>query len=106
MIRSSRAQMIAVLAVGGLLGYITSSSRLDVFRSAKAEPAQRATERTADLTGPSSTQMAFTMQKATTKPGASLKTAEHSCCSAGSARSQLVAVNNVNATFASLQAEG
>ena len=106
MIRSSRAQMIAVLAVGGLLGYVASSSRLDVFRIAKAEPVQRAAERTGDFTGHSSTQMAFTIQKAAPKPGASSKTAEHSCCSAGSARSQLVAVNNVNAKLDSLQAEG
>jgi hypothetical protein len=106
MIRSSRAQMIAVLAVGGLLGYVASSSRLDVFRIAKAEPVQRAAERTADFTGHSSTQMAFTIQKAATKPAASSKTGEHSCCSSGSARSQLVAVNDVNAKLDSLQADG
>jgi arylsulfatase A-like enzyme len=106
MIRSSRAQMIAVLAVGGLLGYVASSSRLDVFRSAKAEPVQRAAERTADITGHSSIQMAFTVQKAATKPRVSSNTAGHTCCSSGSARSQLVAVNNFDAKLASLQADG
>ena len=36
MVRNTRAQMIAVLAVGGLLGYVAASSRLDIFHSAKA----------------------------------------------------------------------
>ena len=32
MFKNSRAQMIAVLAIGGLLGYVAASSRLDAFR--------------------------------------------------------------------------
>ena len=32
MVKSPRAQMFAVLAIGGLLGYMPASNRLDVFR--------------------------------------------------------------------------
>ena len=32
MVKSTRLQMIAVLAVGGFFGYVVASSRLDVFR--------------------------------------------------------------------------
>jgi arylsulfatase A-like enzyme len=41
MMRNARAQTIAVMAIGGLLGYVAASGRVDIFRSAKAEPSQR-----------------------------------------------------------------
>jgi arylsulfatase A-like enzyme len=108
MIRKTTAQTIAVLAVGGLLGFVAASSRLDVFRSAKAEPSQQSRNaRSADLASHPLTQMAFTVQKAAVaESGVSSKTAGHSCCASGSARGQLVALNNVDAKLASLQADG
>jgi arylsulfatase A-like enzyme len=38
MLKSTRVQMIAMLAVGGLLGYAAASGKLDGFRKAQAEP--------------------------------------------------------------------
>jgi arylsulfatase A-like enzyme len=38
MLKSTRMQMIAMLAVGGLLGYAAASGKLDGFRKAQAEP--------------------------------------------------------------------
>src|SRR3984957_5132973 len=41
MVKSARAQMIAVLTIGCLLGYAAASTRLDVFRSANAGTSQQ-----------------------------------------------------------------
>ena len=41
MMKSARARMIAVLAIGVLLGYAAASSRLGVFRNADAGPSQK-----------------------------------------------------------------
>jgi arylsulfatase A-like enzyme len=41
MVSNTKGQIFAVVAIGGLLGYVAASSRLDVFRSAKAEPSQQ-----------------------------------------------------------------
>ncbi|HET6325155.1 MAG TPA: arylsulfatase [Planctomycetaceae bacterium] len=107
MLRSPRAQMIAVLAMGGLAGYVAASSRMDVFHSAKAEPVlQKVSEKHAGVSRQSSTPMALTIQKAVAQPSGTSKTAGHTCCSTGSARGQLVAVNNVDAKLVNLQAEG
>jgi hypothetical protein len=40
MLKNTRLQMIAVLAVGALLGYVAASGNLDVFRKATAEPSK------------------------------------------------------------------
>src|SRR5882672_11108899 len=37
MFKNTRLQMMAVLAIGGLLGYVAASGKLDVFRAANAE---------------------------------------------------------------------
>ena len=42
MVKSSRVQLIAVLAIGGLLGYAAASSRLDVFGNVDAGPSHQA----------------------------------------------------------------
>ena len=99
MLRNTKAQMIAVLAVGGLLGYTASSSRLDLFHSAKAEPSrQSAKEKTADITPHPSASTLVAAIKPAPKEG--------TCCAAGSAKSRLVALANVDAKLASLQADG
>jgi arylsulfatase A-like enzyme len=96
MMKNTKSQMIAVLAVGGLLGYLASSSPLNIFHSAKAEPSpQGAKEKTANVSPPRSTESS-----------ASSKAIEHACCSTGAAKGQLLAMGNVNAKLASLQAEG
>jgi arylsulfatase len=41
MLKNTRAQMIAVLAIGGLLGYVAASAKLDGFRKVNAEPSQQ-----------------------------------------------------------------
>jgi arylsulfatase A-like enzyme len=41
MVSNTRGQIIAVVAIGGLLGYVAASVRGDIFRSAKAEPPQQ-----------------------------------------------------------------
>ncbi len=98
MLKNAKAQMIAMLAVGGLLGYVAASSRLGVSGSAQAEQSPRATERTAEVARHSTPSTLV----ATIKPAAK----EGSCCAAGSAKSRLVALANVDAKLASLQAEG
>ncbi len=40
MIRNNRLQVIAVLAIGGLVGYAAASSRFDVLRTVDAGPSQ------------------------------------------------------------------
>jgi arylsulfatase len=62
---TTRLQMIAFLAVGGLLGYAAASTRFDGLRKASAEPPRQATADKAD---------------------------DHACCSNGAARGQLVAL--------------
>jgi arylsulfatase len=42
MLKNARVQMIAMLAIGGLLGYAAASGNLDLFRKALAEPGNRA----------------------------------------------------------------
>lgn len=70
MLTKTRVQMIATLAVGGLLGYAAASGSLDRFRRASAEPPQPS--------GP-------------VKPGGAAAVAAP-CCSEGAARGQLVAL--------------
>ena len=36
--KTGKTQLIAVLAIGGLLGYVAASSRIGVMGNAKAEP--------------------------------------------------------------------
>jgi arylsulfatase A-like enzyme len=99
MLRNTKAQMIAVLAVGGLLGYTASSSRLDLFHSAKAEPSRQSVkEKTAGIAPHPSTSTFVAAIKPAPKEG--------TCCAAGSAKSRLVALANVDAKLASLQADG
>src|SRR6202451_2811171 len=102
MLRNGRTQMIAVLAIGGLLGYVAASSRLSVVDNAKAEPSrQRATRSTAPLTLLTATPQSGIHSR----PVSSVPAGERSCCSAGSGKSQLVALGNLNAKLASVQAD-
>ncbi len=101
MLNRTTAQTIAVLAVGGLLGYGASSCRLDLFHSAKAEPSrQSAKGKTADIAPQPSTSTLVAAIKPAPKEG--------TCCAAGSAKSRLIAMANANAEakLASLQADG
>src|SRR6516162_905698 len=83
MLTQTRAQMIAALAVGGLLGYAAASGSFSTVRKASAEPPQ-----------PSAT------DKAACPAGG--------CCSEGTARGQLVALANprVKETFEHAEAQG
>jgi arylsulfatase A-like enzyme len=69
MLKNTRLQMIAMLAVGGLLGYAAASGKLDVFRKANAEPPK---------------------QSLADKENAAVKAA--ACCSEGSTKGQLLAM--------------
>src|SRR4051812_9432592 len=70
MSKYTRMQMIAMLALGGLLGYAAASRKLDLFRKAIARPVQ---------------QPAVEIDNGAAKSPAS-------CCSEGSRRDQLVAL--------------
>ena len=85
MLKNSRAQMIAMLAVGGLLGYVAASGKLDVFHSAKAEPPQ---------------------QSLADKESSAVKAA--ACCSEGLTKGQLVAMADPRAAgpLAKAEADG
>jgi arylsulfatase len=97
MIKSIRAQMIAVLAIGGLLGYVAASSRLDVFGNANAAPSQqRAADKAAATTlrpsvGLQHNGVAQSLVEQATR---SVKPAHGTCCARGSAKAQLVAMAN------------
>jgi len=77
MIKNTRLQMIAMLAVGGLLGYAVASGNLDVFRKASAEPPNTTPGR---ISNPSSTERS------------PVKSVDASCCSEGATKGQLLAL--------------
>jgi arylsulfatase len=83
MMKSSRAQMFAVLAAGALLGYAVASGGLAMPRKASAEPPQ---------------------PNATDPPAAAR--AVPACCSEGATRGQMVALANPRLKEAVAEAEG
>jgi arylsulfatase len=87
MLKNSRVQLIAMLAIGGLLGFAAASGKLDVFRKVSAEPPQPIV---------------------TDKESSSVEVADAPCCSEGLARGQLVALAapKVRAAAAKIQANG
>ena len=70
MLRSTRVQMIAMLGIGGLLGYAAASGKIDAFRKVNAEPSQLTLSQKARGFADDSS----------------------ACCSAGSTRGELVAL--------------
>jgi arylsulfatase len=98
MVKNTRLQVIAVLAVGGLLGYAASSSRLDVFRSVRAEPSSSVNKVAVAATKPSTEAQPIVSQlPAVGKSTASPLAAKHTCCSTGAAKGELLALANNNA---------
>ncbi|HEV3303467.1 MAG TPA: sulfatase-like hydrolase/transferase, partial [Planctomycetaceae bacterium] len=97
MFKNSRAQTIAVLAIGGLLGYAAASSRFDAFRSADASPSQ---PRVADkvegpaLRPPVGPQHVGAQQPVVAQSGHTVKASAGTHCAIGSAKGQLVALAN------------
>ncbi len=77
MFSNTRLQMIAVLAVGGLLGYAAASGNLNVFRKANAEPANSTVGR---ISNPSYQE---------NRP---VKAADGTCCTEGATKGQLLAL--------------
>ena len=71
MLKNTRVQAIVMLAVGGLLGYVAASGRLELFHKARAESAP-----------PGGVQASLTPGKASTC----------SCCGSGASRTDLVAM--------------
>jgi arylsulfatase len=71
MLKNPRVQMIAMLVIGGLLGAAVASGGLDVFRTARASPAQPTTQQP-------------TVVDRTPAPSA--------CCSEGGGKAQLLAM--------------
>src|SRR5579871_2232258 len=70
MLKNTTVQMIAMLAVGGLLGYAAASGKLDAFRQASAQPPQPTVSE---------------------KPSSSVESTLD-CCSEGVTKGQLVAM--------------
>jgi arylsulfatase A-like enzyme len=105
MTKNTRAQMIAVLAIGGLLGYAAASTQLDLFHTANASPSSHfagdkpAADKPQPTTAPQATATTAVRQSC------SLKGA---CCANGLAKTQLMAMANYKAAAAAanLQAEG
>jgi arylsulfatase A-like enzyme len=109
MIKHIRIQTIAIVAISGLLGYMAASSRLDVFRTADAGASQQRVADKADARehSPSAEAILAGFPRSAAKQTiVSKKAAEHTCCSTGAAKGQLLAMGNVNAKLASLQADG
>src|SRR5262245_39587154 len=84
MVKNARVQMIAMLAVGGLLGYAASSGKLVGFRSANARPPESA---------------------AGESESSPVPCASGACCSEGATRGQLVAMAAPNAKVSAAAAE-
>jgi arylsulfatase len=87
MLKNSKIQTIAVLAIGALLGYAAASGKLRVWVNANAGPPQQA---------------------AVEKASSSAKAATLTCCSEGLSKGQLVAMADprVTAAVAKAQANG
>src|SRR5438552_8567339 len=87
MLKNTRLQMIAMLAIGGLFGYAAASGKLDVFRKANAGPPQPSV---AD------------------KERSSVQAATSTCCLEGAPKAELVAMADpkVTNTAAGFQANG
>jgi arylsulfatase A-like enzyme len=95
--KNARAQMIAVLAIGGLLGYAAASSRLDLFRKADGGQAQkRAAEKPVAAARRSliSLQLNAPQRPAAVTASHSAKALAGMCCTQGSAKGQLLAMAN------------
>jgi arylsulfatase len=108
MTKSTRAQVIAVLAIGGLLGYAAASTRSDLFRSAHAAPSSHFVS---DKQVAVKAQEAIARQSDATnvvRQSRPLKGCGGGCCANGSAKTQLMAMANYEAAAAAahLQAEG
>jgi arylsulfatase len=96
MLNSARAQTVAVLAMGGLLGYVAASTRLGIFRNADAGLSQQRAEAvTGFAPRPSIAVPLNSVQKPTVeKASGSVKATFGTCCTQGSAKGQLVALAN------------
>ncbi len=77
MLKNTRLQMIAMLAIGGLLGYVVASGNLDVFRKASAEPSKSTVGR---ISNPSY------------QEGSPVKAAAGTCCIGCGTKGQLLAL--------------
>src|SRR5260370_28957922 len=84
MLKNTRVQMIAMLAVGGLLGFAAASGKLDVFRKASAGP-------------PS--------QPVADKDSSPVKAAGATCCAEGLTKGQFVALADPKVNEAVARAE-
>jgi arylsulfatase A-like enzyme len=84
MLKNGKVQMIAMLAIGGLLGYAAASGKLDVFRRASASPPQ---------------------QPLVEKVSGPVKTASATCCSEGLTKGYLVAMADPRAASRATEAQ-
>ena len=105
MLKNARAQMIAVAAISGILGYVAASSKLDVFRAADAAPSQqRIVDK--DCRKWVSSCDCISARWRSTRRGRKRNVFHESrrgtCCASGSAKGQLVAMANLNAATAHL----
>jgi arylsulfatase A-like enzyme len=108
-LKNARAQIIVVAAISGILGYVAASSKIDVFRAADAAPSQQRMAEKAAGSGirPAIASRLDGVQSVVAAKGmCSSNAAAGTCCAAGSVRGQLVAMANLNAAAAHLQAEG
>jgi arylsulfatase A-like enzyme len=83
-LKNTRLQMIAVLAVGGLLGYAAASGKLELSRRASAEPPQN---------------------PAASKAASAVTAAAAACCPEGSAKGELLALADPRVKAAVSRAE-
>ena len=99
MIRKSSLQTIAILAIGGLVGYAAASTRFDLFRNADAASSQqRAADKAAALLPPSvGTHFPDVQQPMVGTASRSARAAAGACCALGSTRGRLVAMANAAA---------
>jgi arylsulfatase A-like enzyme len=109
MIRNTRTQTIAILAVGALLGYVVASSRIEVPRSADAGPSRQRVNEREDRSArlPSIAAPVKAVQQTAGKtPTKCSDSAAATCCTTGSAKTRLIAMANLNANVANNQPEG
>ena len=92
MVKSARARMIVLLAIGGVLGYAAASSRFNVFRNADAGPSQQRVPEAAagpalhaSITSPLAGVPRATVEQASH----SVNAAAGTCCAQGSVKGRL-----------------
>jgi hypothetical protein len=98
MVKSGRAQMVVVLAIGAVVGYAAASSRFNAFPNADAGPSQQRVSETpagSALCASLGSPLRDIQKPAVENTGRRIQAASGTCCTQGAAKARLVAMANI-----------